>query len=440
MLVPFLLQLFAEAPAPAQPMPAPAPPSVLVVVLDDVGTDSIGAYGNPSAPCTPFLDGLAETGYVALRAYASPVCSPTRAQIHTGRHCFRTGVGTTIALSSPLFSSGLREEELTLPEHLRRHGWGTSAAGKWHLMGQGDERTHPNELGYDHFAGHLLGVLKRGYWDWDRTVDGVTAVETEYATSRTVIDALEAAMAMRSPWFLTVSFHAAHEPYHTPPAHLCPPTAGCACAQTPASEREQFEAMVQSLDASIATLVTALENLTQGRLVTIVLGDNGTPADVQSMPQARGGKGELYEGGIRVPLLARGPGIVPRRSDDLILATDLFATVCELAGVPLPAEAQDSLSFLPVLQGGQGARSWAYVESFLPNGLPFAPTLHERTVVEGRWKLIRRTDSTGAWEELYDLENDPGETLDLLGGPPLDAEQASAYGRLTGSLQGLGVG
>ncbi len=441
MLAALLLQASTAAPPQRPVVPRRAgPPNVLVVVLDDVGTDAIGAYGHPEAPCTPFLDGMAQTGFLARRAYANTVCSPTRSQLQTGRHSFRTGVGFAIAPANPARAQGLSTLELTLPWHLQSQGWATGLVGKWHLLGEGQAPTHPNELGYEHFAGHLMGVLLRGYDDWDRTVDGLTAVETEYATTRTLLDALDTAGSMSAPWFLTVSFHAAHAPFHVPPPHLCPGDPACICTGAPSGPREEFEAMVESLDETIETLVTSLETLTSGNLTTIVIGDNGTPVEVQLAPTLRGGKEDLYEGGIRVPLIARGPGIVQGESGDLILATDLFATVCEIAGLPVHPEAVDSVSFLPVLHGEAGARTWVYSETFLPNGLPFTPTSHERTVIEERWKLIRRSGlPTGDGDELFDLTLDPAETSNLLDGQ-LTPEAESAYDRLQACLDQLGVG
>lgn len=434
-----LQQLAHAAPSPQRVPSAPVPPNVLVIVIDDVGTDAIGAYGHPEAPCTPFLDSMAQTGFLARRAYASPVCSPSRSQLHTGRHSFRTGVGQAIAMANPLRAAGLDTSELTLPEHMRRNGFATSGIGKWHLLGVGHAASHPNELGYEHFAGHIMGVLLRGYWDWDRTVDGVTAVDTEYATTRTLLDSFEAVGSMPAPWFLTVSFNAAHAPFHVPPPHLCSGDPGCVCSGSPTGIREEFEAMVESLDEAIKSLVTDLETMTAGNLVTIVVGDNGTPVEVQVAPMLRGAKEDVYEGGIRVPMIARGPGIVPRVSDDLILATDVFATVCELTGVVVPPEAQDSVSFVPALQGGTGARSWVYSETFLPNGLPFLPTVHERTVIEERFKLIRRTGlPSGDGDELFDLAADPAEANNLLNGQ-LTPDEENAYDRMKAVLEQLGV-
>ena len=441
LLAPLLALPLGGSAAPPAPAPAAPRPNVLVVLLDDVGTDMVGAYGVPGAPCTPFLDALAAAGARFERCYVDPVCSPSRAALLTGRHGLRTGVGTAVLAGSPERHAGLELAELTLPEHLRAHGYATVGVGKWHLSGLGHTETHPNQQGFDRFAGHLGGVLERGYSDWDRTEDGVTRPTTTYATTRNVVDALRAVGQLPEPWLCYVSFNAAHAPYHAPPPGACGACAGgpgCGCPVPPSAPPEaRYRAMVESLDAHVRALFEALQHASAGNLVTFVLGDNGTPRKLGA-PCPRPGKGLVYEGGIRVPLIVHGPGVVPGVRPDLVSGTDLFATVAELVDAPIPPQAEDSLSFAPVLRGAPGPRRAAYAEFFSPNGLPFAPEEHRRAVVDQRWKLIRRTGAPGLpAEELFDLASDPCETTDLLLAP-LSPEARAAYLRLEDELERLG--
>lgn len=429
-----------QAPAGAPDLPA-GRPSVLVVLLDDVGTDMLGCYGDPAAPCTPNIDALAAAGVRLTRAYANPICSPTRAALLTGRHAFRTGVGFALSGSDPDADDGLALAELALPEHLAAGGYATAAIGKWHLLGPGDPDTHPNDHGFGHYRGSLnrAGGSIGSYFSWPRTVDGVTAPESSYATTRQTLDALEVLGSLPRPWFGFVALSAAHGPFQAPPPAACPSAPGCACPATSvAGRRERYEAIVESADAHLGVLVRALVEATQGELVVMLLGDNGTPNEfAQACPRA--GKAYVYEGGIRVPWIVWGPGIAPAVRDDLVQVTDVFATVCELAGLPVPASAEDSLSFLPVLHGAPGARATVYEELFTPTGLPFAPTRHLRAIGDGRWKLLRHTGASLPAEELFDLWADPCETTDLLQAP-LSPEAQRAYFRLEDELELLGVG
>lgn len=423
------------------PSAAPGRPSVLVVLLDDVGTDMLGCYGDPGAPCTPNIDALAAAGVRLTRAYANPICSPTRAALLTGRHAFRTGVGFALDGANPETDDGLALAELTLPEYLAAGGYSSAAIGKWHLLGPGDPDTHPNDHGFQHYRGTLNrdGGSIGSYFSWPRTVDGLTALETTYATTRQTVDALEVLGSLPRPWFGFVALSAAHGPFQAPRPGACAPASGCACPPTSAAgRRERYAAIVESADAHLGELVRNLRELTRGELVVIVLGDNGTPNEfAQACPRA--GKGYVYEGGIRVPWIVSGPGIAPAVRDDLVQVTDVFATVCELAGLPLPPAAADSLSFAPVLYGQPGTRATVYEELFTPTGLPFAPTRHLRAISDGRWKLLRHTGASLPAEEFFDLWTDPCEASDLLQAP-LSPAARSSYLRLQDELQRLGVG
>ena len=475
-----LALLFALVPVQQSPQaqrtgPLPVErPNVAVIVIDDVGVDMIGAYGEApvSAPCTPEIDALAAEGLLFRNAYTNPWCSPSRAQILTGRHGFRTGVGQVVGQGG--HQSGLPVAEDTLPELLV--GYDSAAIGKWHLAhpeernGDGQGVGHALRSGFDVFRGttHNLGVgpvpaptgcvqeCVDGPWDyfrWVKTEDCNQFCETTYATIDVEQDALEAAASFREPWLLYVSYHAAHLPTHVPPAELCPGAAGCTCTTIDGDETdiELAKAMVEALDTSVGSLVAGLRAL-DPEVYVFLIGDNGTYGGVsEGTPggcfDPNRAKGTVYEAGVNVPFVAVGPGVPSAEIDALVSSVDLFATVLELGAAPSSQGPQgpiDAVSLVPYLLGATGPlRSTVYAESFEPNGLPFAPTRHERMVRNERYKLVVCTDDTGTVvEEFFDLALDPCEAIDLCAGTAcasLPAGAQEAYDALQAELARLGV-
>jgi arylsulfatase A-like enzyme len=429
-------------------------PNLVLIVLDDVGLENLAPYCSVAPElqpaCTPNLDALAASGVLFCQAYGNPLCSPTRAQILTGRHGFRTGIGGLVDFGGS--RSGLSAElERTLPEVLA--GYDSSLVGKWHLAHPGtDGLQHPLASGFRFYAGSLFNLSvapvdfgagpmpcweslagSAGYTRWVKTRDAGRGVleqtcASTYATTDTADDAIARARAMQAPWFLEVAFNAAHMPFQRPPRELCPPSDACAFqygrveSETPA---DVTRAMIEALDHELGRLLAELRRIDPDVWI-VVIGDNGTEIDAAVGPE--GGclgpdrvKGTLYQGGIRVPLIVSGPGVVPGVCDELVQATDLFATLCELAGVA--ATAADSRSLVPLLRGGRApVRRAVYAEVFAPNFVspdsgqtpPFTPRTHTRAVFDGRFKLLRYTDEDGRVEErLFDLAEDPCEQRDL---------------------------
>lgn len=410
--------------------PDPRPKNVLLIVADDVGVDLIGAYGeSAAAPCTPRIDALAASGLLFRNAWASPVCSPTRAALMTGRYGFRTGIGGVITNTTP----GLPLVETTLPERLV--GYTSACIGKWHLSGNLGN-LHPNQSGFDHFSG-ILGGSVNSYFQWPRVIDGVQAPSSDYTTSAFTDAAIAEMASMPEPWFLVVSYNAAHTPFHVPPADLCVP-AGCANAWCDSlgpnpTDRQLARALVESLDVEIGRLLGALDS-THPDSYVFFLGDNGTTPSASIPPfQPNHAKGTMYEGGVNVPLVVRGPGVASGECAGLVAAVDLFATIAELGQSPGPLG--DSVSMVPYFADPTlSLRAHVYSETFSPNGgaPPFAA--HSRAVRGARYKLIRRT---GQPDELYDLELDPFETANLL--PGLTATEQLEYDALAAELVALGV-
>lgn len=413
---------------PPGPRPS-APPNIVLILADDMGVDLIGAYGEaPNPPCTPNLDQLAAQGLLFRNAWTNPVCSPTRAQTLTGRYGFRTGIGSVVP-----GSTGLLLAETTIPEMLG--GYSSAAFGKWHLGG-GLGASHPNDQGFSYFAGSLGGMVPN-YFSWSKTTNGSSATTTNYATTDTADEAIQAALTLPQPWFLYVCFNAPHTPVHAPPTALCPvgPCSTNFCDSNPTGTVAQTKAMTEAMDTEIGRLL-AIVQAVDPQAIVLFMGDNGTAGGASQPPFVSShAKGTVYEGGVNVPLIVRGQGVVQGECAGLVSSADLAATITELAG--LATSAEDSVSMVPYFTAPTlSLRSTVYTETFLPNhgSLPF--TDHDRAVRNERYKLIRRT---GQADEFYDLGVDPFETANLfptlVGGTPANDN----YLALVQALVDLGV-
>lgn len=409
------------------------PGNVLMIVVDDIGVDRIGAYAeHPEPGRTPNIDQLAREGVLFRNVWANPKCSPTRATLLTGRYSFRTGVGQITSSATPL---RLDPAERTLPRALG-DGWSSAALGKWHLAGANDGPEHPLLCGFGSFAGSLYNIPSRGsYSHWQKQfaqrngdeLRSGEALSTRYATSDTVDDALEAARTLPEPWFLYVAFHASHLPLHAPPAHLHGVELG-----PDSDEVACFLAATEALDTELGRLLAGVGP----RTTVVFVADNGTPKYATTPPFVpEHAKGSLYEGGVNVPLIVRSERVARPGSEcaALVNTTDLFATVLELAGRPV--EAADTISLVPYLRDPErpSLRTTVFAEVFQPDG-----SAERRALREARFKLIRtinrRLGTSG--EELYDLADDPFEHQDLLRSP-LGPEAASARERLGRELDRL---
>lgn len=402
--------MLAVAPFPAFPA------NYLIVLLDDVGVDKVGAYAEaPEPPPTPTLDALARQGVLFRNAWANPACSPTRAAALTGRRAELTGLGKGIPPGP-----GLDTDELTIADVLGEAGYATAAIGKWHLE---HDPEHPLNLGFDTHRGSRSNVGPGGYWNWRKFIDGVDQRrQTTYATTDTANDAIAWIEAQTRPWFVWLSFNSPHLPLHAPPSRLH--TRGDLVGAT---FPEVYAAMLEAVDTELARVLAAVDSDT----TIIVMGDNGSYAQVIEPPfDSEHGKRSVYQGGVRVPLIVAGADVPAANrgaeSGALVQATDLFATIAEL--VRSSATADDSVSFAPQLADAAApGRSMVYTSWFRPNGGPPDLNVYARAARGARYKLIR---TLGSRQELYDLVADPHESEDLLL-RPLTPSAETALGRLS---------
>ena len=430
-----LLTLCGSAPALSQGFSSQTPrrkvvPNFILILGDDLGNDMISGYAEaPNPPCTPNIDQLAAQGVLFRNAFTNPTCSPTRAQVLTGRHGFRTGIGFPTSNSS----TALDLSEVILPEALP--GYDSSAIGKWHLTNNSLGPTGPNQSGFGHFAGSLRGAVP-DYYSWQKVINGQMSVSTTYATTDTADEAISAMQNMQPPWFLYVNFNAPHTPAHVPPMSLCPcPTGFCTNLSPNSSVTDRIKAATEAMDTELGRIMDALDIVDPDALV-VFLGDNGTAQQATESPYSPGhAKGSVYEQGINVPLIMKGPMVRNYECDALVSSSDLFATFMDLAGGS--ATAEDSISLVPYFAPGTPSlRSTVYAEIFTPNG-PGPYTRHDRCLRTAQYKLIRKL--TGQ-DEFYDLLSDPLETQDLFPGLTSSSAGWSEYQALVAQLIAMGVG
>jgi arylsulfatase A-like enzyme len=399
--------------------------NVLVVVVDDVGVNMISSYQEGGVdtdyPVTPFIEDLANHGVLFRNAWASAVCSPTRGTIQTGRYPFRTGT-RDVNLDATPGTSSLPKCELTIPEVLNLPGAGGAAhaaVGKWHiggpLVGGADA---PRVAGYSHFAGTEENI--HSFYDWTKILNGVSTLHyANYATIGNVADAYNWIHDRGTqPWFLYLAFNAPHKTgpgYQRPP--LPPPALFSedltsvpdkfTCPLGGLPDRSCYKAMLETVDYELDWLMDQVDP-TFANTTVIFIGDNGTPTGVSSQP-ANKVKTSLYEGGINVPLIIRGPHITEpgRISIELVHSVDLFATVIEMisglspaALIPSPQPVLDSKSLVPILQG-----------SLTPpfRDIVFTQFQNDVALRDQRYKLM----VTGGVEKFFDLQTDPQEETDL---------------------------
>lgn len=330
--------LGADEPEPA-PAAATRPPNIVVFLTDDQGWGDLGCYGHPLIQ-SPNLDRFAQQGMKFNQAYAaSGVCSPSRSAILTGRTPYRNGVFTWIPENAPVH---LRQSEISLPTLLKHRGYATCHVGKWHLNGGLDsDQPQPSDHGFDWWFATQNNaspshVNPDNFFRNGRPfgpLEGASAV----LVAEEAIEWLKRHREPNEPFYLNVW---THEP------HLSIESAEKYLAMYPEIDDEdlrQHHANVTQLDDAFGLLMKSLDELGEAENTLVIFtSDNGPEGDGDrgrtrgSTGGLRGRKRDVYEGGIRVPMLARWPGRIAAgsQSDEPVVGADIFATVCQAVGLP----------------------------------------------------------------------------------------------------------
>jgi arylsulfatase A-like enzyme len=408
-----LLPLAARPLPAAEPGPKTRPPNLVCILADDLGYGDLACYGGSDLR-TPHLDALVASGLRFDHFCAScPVCSPTRAALLTGRYPELVGVPGVIR-THPRDSWGyLSPHAVLLPRLLKKAGYHCALVGKWHL-GLEPPNT-PNARGFDHFHG-FLGDMMDDYQTHRRHgINYMRRDEKEidpkgHATdlfTQWAIDYLHEQAKADRPFFLYLAYNAPHGPIQPPEEWLRKVR-----QRNPdlPEKRARLVALVEHLDDGVGRVLQALkESGAADRTLVVFTSDNG--ADLAAGASAgplRGGKQDLYEGGLRVPFAASWPGKIRpgTRSDRVALSMDLFPTFCAATGVE-PGPDIDGRSFLPLLLGREQPEPARDLFWTRREGGSRYMGKAVVAVRRGDWKLLQNSP-TGPFE-LYNLRDDPKE-------------------------------
>ena len=423
-------------------------PNIIVMVADDLGWADVGFHGGDID--TPALDRLANEGMQLDRFYTTPICSPTRAALMTGRDPMRLGVA--YATIKPWDNFGVNPAEHFMPESFLASGYQTAMIGKWHL-GHAQQSYHPNQRGFEYFYGHLhteVGYFppfaSQGGKDLQRngqSIDIKNDPENPQQNYETYLLANEATQYIRlrdkdKPFFIYMPFLAPHTPLEAPQELLekyqdintdlpLPRTKSADRMRKIAkltlrkSVRPAYAAVVDAMDQSINKILNTLDQ--QGiadNTIVLFFSDNGgatyTGGGANNAP-LRGGKGETYEGGIRVVSLMRWPEKIPagKKLDQIVSVMDVFPTLADAAGIkPQNHFKFDGQSFWPAMHNNQKINRDDYL--FFISESPIYGHFNI-TAFNDQWKLVQVIEQdqlqTTVDNQLYQINTDPYEYKDV---------------------------
>lgn len=415
-------------------------PNVLFIFLDDFGWRDAGFMGSDFYE-TPNLDALASQGMVFTNAYAGAAnCAPSRACLLSGQYSPRHeiyNVGTTRRgnrehgrLMHVPGTDTLRTDIRTWAHCVRGAGYRTGTIGKWHLS------DDPLPYGFDfNFAGTHSGSPPRGYYPPHGNIPELAdAPKDEYLTNRLTDEAIRfIADDPDHPWFLYLTHFAVHTPIQGEPELVKKYE-----QKQPGKLHDHpvMAAMIESVDQGVGRIVKTLQDSGQAENTIIVFtSDNGGYGPATSMKPLKGYKGTYYEGGIREPMFVVWPGVTAAGStcDTPVINVDLFPTFCEMTGAKLPDQSVDGQSLGPLLKGESDetfqsrALFWhfpAYLQSYQRSDEQRDVLFRSRPcsiIRSGKWKLHEYFEDGGL--ELYDLESDPGESMNLADKQPAVRER-----------------
>lgn len=380
-------------------------PNILLIIADDMGHDATPGYPEgEKKPVMPNLESLISSGVIFDNVWAAPVCTPTRATILTGKYGKSTGV---IAIGDELPPA--EESIFSFIENNSPYNYASTLIGKWHLGGSSDY-DHPGELGVNNFSGFFGGGVN-SYWRWNHTMNGTTTINENYTTSEFTDLAIDWIGEQEQPWFLWLAYNAPHMPFHAPDGLLhSQGDLSTETADINADPLTYYIAMIEAMDTEMGRLLASMSPEEKENTVIIFIGDNGSPDQVAQVPYSSDkAKGTLYQGGVNVPMIVSGAGVLRsnERETGLVNSTDLFATIADLAGCGITSQ-YNSISFKNAFSNVSSIRR------------RYNFTEIKRDDVEGwaiqssNYKLIEYTDGSN---ELYYLSDDPYEEVNLLLNP-----------------------
>lgn len=392
-------------------------PNIVLILADDLGAECLSCY-NGTSYRTPNLDRLAQTGIRFANCYATPLCSPSRVQLMTGRYGFRTGWTNLIGRATPKFYD---PKEKTFAHMLNAAGYATAIAGKWQLA---DFKQHPDNVkqcGFDEYCCWTWvfdGTKTSRYWKPSLWQNGKLRDDVADRYGEDVFcDFLIDFVTRKSdrPFFVYYPMALVHAPFE--------PTPDSRKAGQAGRGKNNFPDMVAYMDRTVGRLVAALDKLgLRENTLVLFAGDNGTPREITSKAdtlEIRGGKGTVTHFGAHVPLIANWKGTTPAGKvlKDLIDFSDMVPTLADLTGAERAKDVTvDGRSFAPQLRGQTGnPREWIFVQ--------LGP---QRFLRDSRWLL----HSDG---RLYDIQSDPSEAKDLAGS---DQEEVNSARKRLGALLG----
>ena len=423
---------------------APSRPNILFILADDLGWSDLGCYGADLHE-TPQIDRLAKEGVRFTQAYAMSVCSPTRATLMTGKHAARLhytiwsegaigGGPKKRALREAEAVSALSHDETTIAKLLHDAGYLTALVGKWHLGGW---EYYPETHGFDiNIGGTGWGAPQTFWWPYSgsgrygaefRYVPHLEYGKTgEYLTDRLTDEAMQVIdRAGDKPFFLYLAHHAVHTPIEAKPddvRHFEGKRRDGMQHQHPV-----YAAMTKNLDDNVGRILNHLSQRGLDKNTVVIFASdnggytgkdrsNGRTIPVTDNSPLRSGKGSLYEGGIRVPLMIRWPGVTPSGAacDEPVILTDMLQTLLHIAGLPPSADAADGLDLTPLLKDpgaklGRDALFFHYPHYY-------ETTTPVSAVRMGDWKLLEYFEDHRL--ELYNLRDDIGELRNLAAQQP----------------------
>jgi len=379
-------------------------PNVVLIITDDVGYGDFGAYGVTDIR-TPNVDRLAREGVKLTDFYAAPVCTPTRAMLMTGRYQQRVGLEVALPSAGPR-DRGLLPNGRTLPQLLKNNGYATGLVGKWHLGWKPE--FSPNAHGFDYFFGFKSGAIDFYTHEAASGLDDLFENEKPVTVDGYMTDLITARAVRfieqhaKEPFFLDVSYNAAHWPFQ-PPDRYSRATAVAyhGPLDTPAPTRQDYAAMLERADAGVGQILQTLEKLGLERNTLVIFtNDNGGEWLSRNTPLSNR-KGTLWEGGIRVPAIFWWPGRLPagRTSNQPGIFMDLTMSILAATNTPVPPEARlEGMNLLPILAGQAAAVARTL----------FWRTQNQKAVRRGDWKLL----ANGPAIFLFNLREDAGEHND----------------------------